>query len=34
MTNPAGPLAWNGALAWWLLLVGFFSWVVAKPAMA
>jgi len=23
-----GPFAWNGILAWWLLLVGFFSWMV------
>lgn len=29
----AGPLAWNGALAWWLLLVGFFSWVVVMTTL-
>jgi hypothetical protein len=23
-----GPLAWNGLLAWWLLVVAFFSWLV------
>jgi hypothetical protein len=23
-----GPFAWNGVLAWWLLLVGFFLWLV------
>lgn len=28
-----GPLAWNGMLAWWLLLVGFFSWVVVMTAV-
>ncbi len=22
-----GPLAWNGAIAWWLLLVAFFIWL-------
>jgi hypothetical protein len=24
-----GPLAWNGILAWWLLCVSFFVWMVA-----
>jgi hypothetical protein len=24
-----GPLAWNGILAWWLLCVSFFAWMVA-----
>jgi hypothetical protein len=24
----SGPLAWNGLIAWWLLLVGFAVWVV------
>jgi hypothetical protein len=23
-----GPLAWNGAIAWWVLLVAFFVWLV------
>jgi hypothetical protein len=22
-----GPLAWNGVLAWWLVLVDFFAWM-------
>jgi len=29
----SGPLAWNGMLAWWLLLVSFFSWVVVMTAL-
>lgn len=29
----SGPLAWNGLLAWWLLLVGFFSWVVVMTTL-
>jgi hypothetical protein len=24
-----GPLAWNGVLAWWVLCVSFFAWMVA-----
>jgi hypothetical protein len=24
----SGPLAWNGLIAWWLLLVGFAVWIV------
>lgn len=28
-----GPLAWNGMLSRWLLLVGFFSWVVVVTAV-
>jgi hypothetical protein len=23
-----GPLAWNGAIAWWVLLVAFFVWLI------
>jgi hypothetical protein len=23
----SGPLAWNGVLAWWLVLVDFFAWM-------
>lgn len=25
----SGPLAWNGVIAWWLLLAGFGVWVIA-----
>ncbi len=28
-----GPLAWNGMLARWLLLVGFFSWVLVMATV-
>jgi len=24
-----GPVAWNGILAWWVLCVSFFVWMVA-----
>jgi hypothetical protein len=27
-----GPLSWNGLLAWWVLLVSFFIWLVATGA--
>jgi hypothetical protein len=24
-----GPLAWNGLIAWWLIVVGYFTWMIA-----
>lgn len=28
-----GPFAWNGIIAWWLLLVAFGVWVVSMVVM-
>jgi hypothetical protein len=28
-----GPLAWNGILAWWLVLAAYFSWIVVNTVL-
>jgi hypothetical protein len=28
-----GPLAWNGVLAWWLVLAAYFSWIVVNTIL-